>query len=423
MLLALQLFNAIRFATLTGVSIILAQLTDQRTIFAFESLILIGTGFTFFFVSGLGNSLLPIYKSAKNTTERRAIFPSAFLILLLFSVVSIALMNGYNFLANDADLRRLTFYYSLFMFLNLLSMIAENFLLAIGRLRMLVWWGAFTFSAYVLAIALPVYFGEGLDLVVLLLIFLGAGKLVIAIIFIHRLNGWHFSRPTSLKILRYASPIMLSLFIANAYIYFNSFWIREQFTEREFNLFRYGSREFPLFIILANSFSTIQSGILAQFNNRDQFEAVLQKHRSNLARLMNQLFPVAILLILFARPLFGWVFTGNFIPAADIFTILLFGVLSRLLFPQSVLMAMHKTRYALYASVVELTAGLILSIVLGSVMGIKGVALAMVIAAAIDKLVLLLFLKNEGINYLRYVPVWNYLTYTALMVGAALLMS
>lgn len=332
-------------------------------------------------------------------------------------------MNGYNIYLNDPELQQLTFNYSIFMLFNLLSMIAENFLLAIGKLRTMVWWGIVSFALYIILISIPIYLGFDLQMVVSLLILLAAAKMVVAIAFIQMLNGWKVSKRTTFKILGYSTPIMLSLFIANAYIYFNSFWIRDQFDSREFNIFRYGSREFPLFIILANSFSTVQSGILAQFRETDKLLSALHDHKRQLGRLMNQLFPVAILLILVAKPLFSTVFTSDFEPAAGVFIILLFGIQSRLLFPQSVLLAMHKTRYAMNASIVEMFAGLALSISLGLTMGIKGVAIAMVIAAMLDKLVLWYYLKKEGINYFHHIPLLRYIFYTLLMIIAAIIMS
>lgn len=423
-LLTLQLFNAIRFAALIGISIVLAKIADPGTIYAFESLLLIGSAFSFFFISGLSNSLLPLYKSASGRDERAEIFPSALVILGLFTLISVGLMNIYNFTLNDPDLRHITLIYSAFMFFNLLSVITENLLLAIGRNTLLITWGILTFAAYIGFIVLPINLDLGLEAMVYLLLLLGISKFALTLVFIHLLNGWNTSVFTMKRILKYTAPVMLSLFIANAYVYFNSFWVKSRFSEMDFNLFRYGTKEFPLFIILANSFSTVQSGFMAQHRQgKGISEDSLTGHRQSLSRLMNQLFPAAIVLILLARPIFRNVFAPEFEPAAWIFVILLFGLQSRLLFPQSMILAIHQTHYTIKASLAELFTGVLLSVLLGSYIGLPGIALGMIIAALIDKLFLIHYLKKSGIHYWKYVPLKLYIGYTSLMLLALWIVS
>ncbi|MCB9246233.1 MAG: polysaccharide biosynthesis C-terminal domain-containing protein [Flavobacteriales bacterium] len=416
-LLALQVFNALRFGTAILISIVFAKVATAGEINLYESLLLLGTTFTFFYASAINHTLVPAARSAEKA-DRKAYYSSAFLLLQVGSILSFLALLAYARIYSGGTESELVPVYALFMLFNVPALLAENILLIENRHQQLVWYGIISFSLQFAVLCGPLLYGM-FEVGLTLLVLVGFLKLLYTWYLMQIHGGFALNKVITGKLFRLSRPVMGSLFVSNGYIYLSAFLVKFRSTEELFNLFRYGAREFPLFMILANSFSTVQSGYLAaHIHKRDE---ALRIVRSSVLRLLHQLFPIAIILALSSAWLFRFAFNPDLAPAYTIFNILLLLLLSRVLFPQSILLALGRTRSMFHASIVEFGIGLILSYWWLDVYGIEGVAWAMVIAHLADKLVLIYAAKKQGILPVQYIPVLAYLIYAMGLLAAVLL--
>jgi len=421
-LLSLQIFNGMRFGTAILIAVVLAKVAGTDLIGLYESLILVGTTVTFFYASAINHTLVP-FVGGISKGSRHSAYSSALIILVAGSLVSLLSMVIYGRLIDNVRESYFIFYYASYILLNTPALLAENILVVEKRKRSLVIYGVLAFSAQVAAICFPLLNSEfdspligDLHEAILYLTLVAAGKLLYTLYLIKKHSEFKWNGKEIRELLRISSPVMGSLFLANGYLYLSTFLVKFQANTEQFNIFRYGAREFPLFMIMANSFSTIKSGELAEKLN--ELKTGLKQMKTDTARLAHQLFPIAIILSLLSKPLFRWAFNSDLAPAHEIFSVLLLLLTSRLLFPQSILLAMKRNHSMIYASAIEFAIGLGLSIWWMPLYGIHGVAWAMVIAHLVDKLVLIYHLNEEGIGVRTYVPLRLLLIYSVLLLCA-----
>ena len=119
--------------------------------------------------------------------------------------------------------------------------------------------------------------------------------------------------------------------------------------------------------------------------------------------------------MLSSKFLFFTFYGESFTEAAKIFNIFLLFILSRLLFPQTFLLATNNQNYFYISSSLELFFGLLFGFWLGNIYGIVGIAYGALIAYFIEKFVLLYFLSKTGVSYQKWMPIGHYL------IGAFLL--
>jgi O-antigen/teichoic acid export membrane protein len=108
--------------------------------------------------------------------------------------------------------------------------------------------------------------------------------------------------------------------------------------------------------------------------------------------------------------------------SSDIFMVYLLLVLSRLLFPQTILIGLKKTRIIMIASITELILNIALSVWLSQYYGLVGVALATIFIFFIEKLILILYnYIGLGIKPGKYIPVTTYLVYSIIIISVFVL--
>jgi Na+-driven multidrug efflux pump len=111
----------------------------------------------------------------------------------------------------------------------------------------------------------------------------------------------------------------------------------------------------------------------------------------------------------------------NFAASADIFNIYLLLIISRLVFPHTIIMGQRKNSIIMFASVIELISKFILSYVFLLFWGIKGIAFATIIAYMIQKIVWIVYNdKKLNIKFNEYVPVRIFIFYSITTIIAFL---
>ncbi len=181
-----------------------------------------------------------------------------------------------------------------------------------------------------------------------------------------------------------------------------------------FALFRYGAKEFPLVLMLANGLS---AAMLPEFSTREKMKESLAKIRAKSKRLMHLLFPLAMIMMLFSRWIYPRMFNPDFYRSADVFLIYSLLIIPRLIFPQTIIVGRKKTHITLIAAILELIVNIPMSLLMIKLgYGVVGVALSTFIVYLIGKgfLVAYLWVKMK-IRPSDYIPLEVYTLYSFLV--------
>lgn len=409
-----QLFQIFRFAALLVTGILLSKSDISiRTIGTYEGLIFISGAVSFFWVNGILNGLLSQYRKEHNF--RDSYFFNTGLLLVGFSSILILLLLIFKnyvayFLPNQSqELYSLMLVY---IFLNNPTYLIEHIFLLKEKAIHLILYGAINFLAYVSAVVIPVWMGYGIEfsfynlilLVILKNIFLGR--------LIHQENEFRIDKSIILNLLSYSAPLILSFAIAGSAEYIDGLLVSSHFSSDQFAIFRYGARELPLAVLLSSSLS---SSFIPRLNALNNFTE-LENLKKESGKLMNLLFPITILLILFSDVLYPLIFRQEFVSSAPIFNTYLLLLVSRVLFPQTLVLAAGKTKIILVIAFVELIINFSCSYLLMLKYGLIGIAIGTVIAFFAEKLLLVVYVKKKlSIGFFQYVSVSKWLAYSILL--------
>jgi O-antigen/teichoic acid export membrane protein len=214
--------------------------------------------------------------------------------------------------------------------------------------------------------------------------------------------------------LKLGAPLIFATLLSGSAEYIDGFIVTSMFDEQTFAVFRYGARELPLAILLANALNV---SLLPSFSNRANIKENLENLKSSVTRLLHLLFPLSAILILLSHSVFPLIFNAGFEKSATIFNIYMMLVVSRIIMPQTILNGMKYTKDILIASVFELILNVSISLFLVSLFGINGVAAGTFFAFIFEKMYLHYALKRKlNINLSEYLPVKLWLLYSTVLM-------
>jgi O-antigen/teichoic acid export membrane protein len=409
----LQVYNLLKATGIVVISIIFAKfIKTPLLINNWETLMLMGTGYTFFYVSGMGYTLVSFVKGYQKANWPE-VFRNTFFLLLSFSCASsLAIIITGRYLSSIALPLNHLILFSIYIIGTVCSTVNEYIYFLNRSFRKLISWGVFNFILFIALPTLPLLYGFQFIYALYALALLGIVKFIFTLGLIKKPFYWKnldYVKP----LLKFNWPIIVSLIFGTGYIYFSTFIIKANVSLTEFNLFRYGSREFPLFIVMANSFSIVLGGYTVEKFNTSGFWNDLKK---NHLRLLHQLFPMACVLMLSSKYIFELVFSPEFILSYPVFNILLLTLIARVLFPQSLLMGQGKTRFAFYSSLLEFFIGVIMVVLLTPLYGIQGAAYGLVLAFFAEKFLLIIFCYRQHIAFHQSINFKWLVGYSALLI-------
>lgn len=418
---SLQIFHFLRFGTFFLISILLAKIAilyqheyGMRLISQYENLMLVTSSITFFWVSAFSNTLIPYYNNADVITRKKVLF-NTFVLFIVFSiaaaiaVVIIGFVNG-----KDQNLFQM---FALVVLLNTPTYIADYIFYLNEKYKSLIIWGIVTFTAHVAMLCLPLYFKQSLTLAINLLLVLSLVKFNYTIILLMKYSLISVQKAITVDFMKKAMPVMFSILLAGSMEYINSYIIKFNFTDEEFAMFRYGARELPIFMILANSLSNVYSGEIARMNQSGKLEEGLLKLKQSAQKLMRWLFPATMLLMFLSPYLFKYAYNEELLAGYKVFNIYLLLIVSRMIFPQTVIMGIMKSRIFYVISSNYLLINCLLSFWFISLFGISGIAYATAIAYLVEKIMLAIYCKMEGIDFRKYTPIYEYFVYSLLTIA------
>jgi hypothetical protein len=380
---------------------------------------------TFFWVTGIIQSLLPLY--SRNKTFRKLgdngiakspeIF-NAFLLLCFFSLLFFALGHSvknsfsvFHFSGNVPYINLLLFY----ILLSSPVCLIEYIYLLNNRSYRIFQYGVYTFTAQLIFVITPLLLGKDIIWSIYGLLAISVVRWIWLIILLRRYTEMKISIEFMKEHLYLGIPLILTSLISGSAQYTDGVIISAVYRDPAyFAWFRYGAKEFPLVLMLANGLS---NAMLPEFSTRERMKESLSKIRAKSKRLMHILFPAAMIMMLFTRWIYPRMFNPEFQKSADIFLIYSLLIVPRLVFPQTIIVGRKKTHISLIAAILEISINIPLSLLMIKWgYNLQGVALSTVAVYLIGKAFLAgyLWIKMK-IKPSEYIPLRVYAVYTALI--------
>ena len=418
----LQVFQLIRFSTLMLIGVVFTKsgLTTSE-IGQYETVLFLAGAITFFWLNGLIQGFLPSLGELSVTRKSSALF-NVFYLLLIFSGLAVLFLIFFEhsisgFLLKGSTIPFLN-YLLIYLFISSPASLIEYIYLIKKQGNMIVMYGIISFFLMFLLVVLPPIFGFGIEYSMIGLIISSWFRLIWLLVLLHRNSNPEFDFQYLRKHIKSSSPLIFSMLLSGSGQYIDGFIITSYFNDATFAIFRYGAREFPLVLLLANAFS---SSMLPGFADRAKLNLNLEKIKVNSRKLGSWLFPLSGILMLLSHWTFPIIFNENFSESATIFNIYLLLIISRLLFPQTILIGLQKTFPIVVASTLEIALNIALSLWFIQFWGIAGVAFGTVCAYLFEKIVLILFVRKDyKIALSQYLNMKQHFLYSVLLSGTFL---
>ncbi|MBK8504456.1 MAG: polysaccharide biosynthesis C-terminal domain-containing protein [Saprospiraceae bacterium] len=412
-----QLFSLSRQAVTFIVGIILARSAlSVENIGTYEIWMFLGMIISFLGLSGLLQSFLANFPKS-TVSEKRHVCIAAFLLAWMATgfVSLLIYLFKIPFFSNVLGLEEISHLLLVlgFLLFHMNAILAPYIFLARSEPKSLIRYTGFYSVGNILAVLLPLIFGGSLlNLLQCLLIWAVIEHLVLVI---SVFKNWSFRLPGKwMKPLLYAA-IPLTFYSGSGLLsqLFDVWLVNHTYSDLGvFAIFRYGARELPGALALAGAFSASMVVVYVE-NKSDGLSRVKEGSR----RFMHFFFPVSILLLFFTTPLFEWIYDTQFRESAQIFNAYLLLMISRWVFPQTLLVGLGKNADMLWISFIELFVNVASSLILVNYLGLVGIALGTVLAFWVEKIIMVILLSRKyGIKFKDYVPQSLFVSYSLLML-------
>jgi O-antigen/teichoic acid export membrane protein len=406
---AFQAFQVSRYGSLLLGAVLMAWMgASKGEISSLERFSLVAGATSFFWLGGMLDGFLLLYKSASGR-ESRAVLGDTVQAMLLFSLLSATVfwVVGWRFYSSIS--MGMFGAYAVYHCCETLGQLFPYAWVAQNQPRPLLLYSILGGAGYVACILLPLVFGWGLKGILALLLLLGVAKLVFGFRFLEGRSFLSGSGESYRALWRISAPLVLAALLSQGAAYVDGFLV-DRFFPEHFVDFRYGTKEFPLVLLLANSMSIVCAAEIAGSRRNGNVASALAGLRKSSDRLAWMLFPVSIALMLVSGPVFGLAFKGRFLAAVPVFDLFLLLAIPRLMFPQAVVRGFHRTFAMTFSAGVEFFLNVTLSLVLMREYGIAGIAAGTVVAFMVEKVILLAYVKFRlGVPWEAYasVPLWG----------------
>jgi O-antigen/teichoic acid export membrane protein len=422
----LQFFQLMKFTVFLIVSIVFTKSHLTRSeIGSWEMFLFISGLITFFWVTGIIQSLLPLYHRNKTfrqfgeTKKRKSpeIF-NTFLLLCFFSLFFFALghsiknsVSVFNFSGNVPYINLLLLY----ILLSSPVCLIEYIYLLKNRSYRILQYAIYTFSAQLILIIVPVLFGKDIIWSIYGLLIITFVRWIWLIILLRRYSeirvSWEFMK----EHLYLGIPLIITSLISGSAQYIDGIIVSSVYQDPAmFAWFRYGAKEFPLVLLLANG---LHNAMLPEFSTRSMMRESLARIKLKSKKLMHLLFPIMMVIMLFSRWFYPRLFNPEFHKSAGIFMVYSLLIIPRLLFPQTIVVGRKKTRVTLVAALIEIAINIPLSLLMIKWgYGIVGVALSTFIVYCIGKIILIGYVwAKMKIKPSEYIPLQVFIIYSVIL--------
>lgn len=408
---AIQVFQVARFGALLLASILLSKSgMSVHDIGQYETCMLLAGTLSFFWINGATHTFLSQSRTGRSANLNSALFWSVVGISIVLVGAMLLLQKPLLQLFKlDIDTR---FFWLLIIFfvVNNLAFVVDYYLLAADNAKGLLRLSGFHLLVQTSLIAIPAFIYQDFESAFTGAIIFVAIKATITIILTSRNGGLALDIADVRNFLQKASPLILSFFLGGMAIYVDGIIVTQFYDKATFATYQYGAREFPITLLLANAFS---AAMVAHISSAPtDTDKVLQ----GTVQLMKRIFPVVIVLMALSYWLYPLVYNPQFQSSYLYFNIYLLLTISRLCFPNAILLGQGRSKIILRAGIIEFMLNIVVSITLLKLIGIQGVAYGTVIALMVNKSILAYHLHKQGVPLHTYFPVR-----LAAMYGSALI--
>ncbi|MCK4701006.1 MAG: oligosaccharide flippase family protein, partial [Bacteroidales bacterium] len=292
---ALQTFQLTRFSTFLVISILFTKsYLSAEQIGVFEVFLFIAGFISFFWVTGLIQSFLPLYKNNKafsrdgeNNSEKSPEIFNAFILLAFFSFVAFlfGLSLKHNFsvfgISGNVPLLNLLLVYIL---LSSPSVLIEYIYLVKNQSANIIRYAAISFVLQLGLVVIPIFMGYDIVYSIWGLIAISILRLIWLFFLLAKYAEIRFSFPFIKEHLRLGAPLIISALLSGSAQYIDGAIVTSMFDATTFAIFRYGAKEFPLVLLLANGLS---NAMLSEFSTSAKITSSMEVLKRKSARLMH----------------------------------------------------------------------------------------------------------------------------------------
>lgn len=400
-----QFYQVGRYASFLLASIIFAHLMDPVDLGNYEKVLFFSSSLSFFWVNGLVQYYL------SNNKEPGAI-KKVFISLLLWVGIAVVFFLVFS----HTGLIKISLSgrgFLLYFMLNPFGFLLDHYLY-LKRPQLLAFlctliWILFPLGGYVL------YQTGGLTLVTDLLIFISLIRFIWLLwIVIYKEKEGDFSITWAYLSL----PLVIAALVGGLGEFTDGWLVNHYYNGFQFALYRYGAKELPLTMLLANAFSNAMVPVFQGMERQNGLGEIKRK-----SRILLRNFSWVIIVLMLASPLlYAKVFGSAFVSASHIFNIYLLLVIFRLMFPQTILLALKHQKMLMWIGIIEIMVNVACSIWLNSLLGLPGIALGTVLAFGSEKIMLAWVLwKKEGIKPSEYIDLQRFFIAGSLLIVTLLL--
>lgn len=421
---SLQFFQLFRFSILLLINILFSKEIfglSTGEIGVYERFLLIAGGVSFFWISGFIQSLLSMYRNEETKTkEKNSLIFTSYLLLIAFSIMAglFVVINDHH-IATFLKLQTAKLPYLkilvAYIILSGPNNLAEYILLLKNKSKSIIYYGLISFTLQLIFVTTPVLLGYDLGYGLYGLVAVNILKFLYLTYLVVKHSKISISPYYLKQQIKNGTPLIASMLLSGSATYVDGFLVANKFNEATLAIFRYGTKEIPFITLLANAFSNSMLPVLAVKSNLNEG---LEKIKTYSKKLCLLLFPISIGFMFLSHWFFPIVFNPDFIQSAPVFNVFLLLIISRLVFPQTILIAQNKSTVVLISSAIELAINISCSIIFINYWGIEGVALATFIAYLSQKIIMAIYLKTKmNINPNRYIPIKTWVVCTTLLIA------
>lgn len=411
---ALQSFNLMRFITTLLIGILLAKSgLPTGDISLYETWLFFGNLVTFFWLGGGQNALVSLFPKLENPEQQRVLLFQSF---VLFNVLGL-IAAGILALGGDwvgprfahADNIPYLPWLILFLVANAPSMLIHLFYLLQNRPGGILRYGMISFVMQLVAVAVPLFSGAGLEGIFISLVVWAGIKWIWLLVLTIRFGKPQWNGVLMRQLIWLMLPLTLHILIGNSVEYTDGLIVANFFQdERQFALFRFGARELPLTTLLVGGIVTGLIPLVVR-----DFETGLAELKQRTARLAHVLFPLSACLMFLSAPVFPLIYNPEFSVSARVFNIYLLILCSRILLPQVLVIGRQHNFFLVFSAIVETVINVALSLWWVRFWGLQGIAMGSVVAFLVNKFNLIVYnYRVFGVPVQRYVPVRLWLGYS-----------
>jgi len=413
---AFTFYQILRYASLLFISVLLTKVgLSTNQIGYYESFFLLSGVSSFFWIGGVMNALVS-FSAGVDKEKIKQYFFNAFVVIvglnLLTNLALLFLYPLFTHLSIMMDVQRMMLLV-IFNLFNHTAYLVEHYYLITKRSKSLI---AFSFLSFALTLglsALTLLSHASIDYLLFALILAAIFRFIWLLAILIRNNNFIIDQSFLKPFLWQSVLLALSILLGSVADYFDEMLVNLKYSKQWFAIFKYGAKEFPLLLLISNALNTVFIREISE--DRESGLGAIKRFSK---RFMWVLYPIIILVLLTSPTWYPIVFDPGFLPSSPIFNLYLLLVVSRMLFPQSVLSGLGQNQYLVYSAVLEVMVHIGLSLLLQPIWGLNGLAIATVSAYTVDKLFLIGVCKLKfDIDLQEYLPVKTYLTLNSLLLG------